>query len=310
MMTAVALSLGPLAHAGIERVVEQSFAVSAIGTVNIETSGGDIRIEPSTDANIVHVVATQRFTTRSEQEADEIAKATALTIEQSGNDIHAKASRAPTRNWSWRDLFSWGRRRSVRVDFLVTVPAAFAAQVRTSGGDIIVGDLNGVVKATTSGGDVRLGRLGGAVEARTSGGDISLKAASGAVKLNTSGGDIETGVLGGEATLTTSGGDIDVERVEGRISARTSGGDVRAQFGHTFLGDSVLSTSGGDVVAVVSEKTAFNLDASTSGGRVIEEGLRISDTERRKNRLAGSVNGGGLRLRLQSSGGDITVKAR
>jgi hypothetical protein len=310
MMAAVALATVPFAQAGVERVVEKAFAVSSVGTVNIETSGGDIRVEASTDATTVRVVATQRFTTRSEREADEIAKASTLTIEQTGSDIRAKASRVGTNSWSWRDIFSWGQRRSVRVDFLVTVPAAFAAQLKTSGGDIIVGDMNGAVRATTSGGDVSLGHLGSAVEARTSGGDISLKQASGVVKLNTSGGDIKAGRLSGDATLSTSGGDIEVERVEGRLSAHTSGGDVSAEFGDTLTGDSSLGTSGGDVSVVLGRAAAFHLDARTSGGKVSDSGLEISNTERRKNRISGVVNGGGDRLRLHSSGGDITVRAR
>ena len=118
------------------------------------------------------------------------------------------------------------------------------------------------------------------------------------------------GRLGGDARLSTSGGDIEVERVEGRLSAHTSGGDVRAEFGDTLAGDSVLGTSGGDVSAVLGKAAAFSLDARTSGGKVSERGLEISNTDRRKNRLSGAVNGGGPQLRLQSSGGDIMVQVR
>ena len=310
MMAGFAFAALPLAQAKIERVVEKSFTVSEVGTVTIQTSGGEIRVEPSADVSTVRVVATQRFSTNSEAEADKISNDLELVIEQSGNDVMARASREKRNEWTWRSLFNGNGGQQVRVDFKVIVPAAFAVVAKTSGGDLIVGDINGDVKVATSGGDVRLGRLGGTVEAKTSGGDIELRESAGKARLETSGGDIEAGRVGGSGHFSTSGGDIEIGRVEGVLRAHTSGGDVRAGFIGGLTGDSELSTSGGDVAATLDKSAAFELDARTSGGRVSDKGFAISEKERRKNRLAGAVNGGGPQLKLQSSGGDISVEAR
>ena len=62
----------------------------------------------------------------------------------------------------------------------------------------------------------------------------------------------------------------------------------------------------------IGKGVAFDLDASTSGGDVEAEGLTITIEKggSGKSRLAGKVNGGGPKLRLRSSGGDIIVEGR
>jgi hypothetical protein len=60
----------------------------------------------------------------------------------------------------------------------------------------------------------------------------------------------------------------------------------------------------------VVKGAGFLLDASTSGGDVNAEGLTVTIEKGGvgKSRLVGSVNGGGPRLKLRSSGGDISIR--
>ncbi|HWL15473.1 MAG TPA: DUF4097 family beta strand repeat-containing protein [Opitutus sp.] len=289
------------ASAEIERVVEKSFNVQPGGTLSVETSGGSIRVETAQTSQ-VNVVAKQRIRASSEAEADRLLKDLDLTIEQNGNDVRARAK---------LNGIKWGR-QPVQVDFVVSVPTRYHADLRTSGGNVDVGDLDGRLQARTSGGNVTLGRITGDVDAGTSGGDVRLAEGKGRVKLGTSGGNIRVQRAGGHTELDTSGGNIEIESVEGSIQADTSGGNVRAGIRGPLQGDCVLGTSGGQVRVTVDKTAAFNLDASTSGGDVEAEGLTIT-IERGgsgKSRLAGKVNGGGPLLKLRSSGGDIDVKTR
>lgn len=293
-------------HAKIERVVEKSFAVSAAGTLQVETQGGEIRVSPSSDS-VVKVTARQRIRASSESEADDLLKKLDLVIEQSGNDVRASAKyerRGPG--------FHFGSWPPVQVDFIVSVPAGFATELNTSGGGITVGDLTGRVNARTSGGGIKLGRIGAAVDARTSGGNITLESARGAVELKTSGGNITVREVGGPAELATSGGSIRIDKVENSVRAHTSGGSIHAGIAGRLSEDSSLSTSGGSVHVTVDRTAAFRLDASTSGGGVDAEGLTITieKSGRDRGRLAGSVNGGGAALKLRSSGGGIVVRTR
>ena len=260
---------------------------------------------PSPDS-VVKVVAKEHIRASSEAEADSVLLKLDLVIEQRGNEVVATAS--------YKDGvgFHFGSWPPVQVDFVVTVPSRTSVELKTSGGDIFVGDLDGNVRARTSGGEIELGKISADIDASTSGGNVRLAEGTGAVKLSTSGGNISAGRVAGPADLRTSGGDIRIDAVEDTISAHTSGGDVRAVFAGPLKGDCSLSTSGGEVRATVGERVGFRLDAATSGGDVNAAGMTIA-IERGgmgKSTLSGSVNGGGPVLKLRTSGGDIVVAAR
>jgi hypothetical protein len=293
------------ASAKIERVVEKSFQVQPGAHLMVSTSGGEIRVTPSPDS-VVKVVAKEHIRASSEAEADSVLLKLDLVIEQRGNEVVATAS--------YKDGvgFHFGSWPPVQVDFVVTVPSRTSVELKTSGGDIFVGDLDGNVRARTSGGEIELGKISADIDASTSGGNVRLAEGTGAVKLSTSGGNISAGRVAGPADLRTSGGDIRIDAVEDTISAHTSGGDVRAVFAGPLKGDCSLSTSGGEVRATVGERVGFRLDAATSGGDVNAAGMTIA-IERGgmgKSTLSGSVNGGGPVLKLRTSGGDIVVAAR
>jgi DUF4097 and DUF4098 domain-containing protein YvlB len=293
------------ASAKIERVVEKTFQVQPGVLLKVSTSGGDVHVSSSKDS-IVRVVAKEHIRASSEAEADEVLKKLDLKIEQEGNTVEASSS---YENSIGFHMGSWP---PVQVDFIVTVPASASVDLKTSGGDIVVGDLEGSVRAHTSGGDVKLGSMGGEVDASTSGGNVALVEGRGTVRLSTSGGNVSADRIVGPATLKTSGGDIKVESVENTLTAETSGGDVRAGFVGALKGDCKLSTSGGEVKAIVGKDVGFHLDASTSGGEVEASGVTITIDHGGMGRssLAGQVNGGGPLLKLRSSGGDIKVVTR
>ena len=302
---AVLAAFAATASAKIERTVEKSFQVQPGAHLSVSTYGGEIRVDPSSDG-VIKVVAKEHFHTDSEAEADEIMGKVELTIEQRGNEVVATAV---SKNGIG---FHFGGWHEVHIDFIVTVPSSASVELKTSGGDIAVGDLGGTVKAHTSGGEVRLGKITGDIDASTSGGDVELAAGGGSVKLSTSGGNVTAGHLTGPSTLTTSGGDIKVDSVENTLEAETSGGNVRAGFDGPLKGDCSLSTSGGEVKATVGAAVAFHLDARTSGGDVNAAGVTITIDRGGvgKSSLAGDVNGGGPLLKLRSSGGDIEVIPR
>jgi uncharacterized protein YndB with AHSA1/START domain len=291
-------------QATIERTVEKTFAVKPGGNLKVETAGGNISVEPGA-GEAVKVVARERIRAGSEAEADEVLKDLTLTIEQQGNDVSA-ISRYN------RGVGSWFGSQPVQVDFIVTVPGHYNAALKTSGGNVTVGNLAGIVDARTSGGDVKLGDIDGTVNAGTSGGNVSLGSCTGDTRLRTSGGNVRAEKIVGQADLATSGGDIRVKLVENVLSAHTSGGDVEAGIGGALKGDCSLGTSGGDVKVTIDKTAAFQLDASTSGGRVRADGLTITldDGGSGRSHLSGKVNGGGPLLKLRTSGGSIEVSPR
>jgi hypothetical protein len=291
--------------AKVERVVEKTFLVNPGVQLRVSTSGGEIRVDPLA-GNTVHITAREHIRASSEADADLILQNLDLVIEQHGSDVVASATFKDDGN------FHFGSWPPVEVDFIVTVPPSASVDLRTSGGNIAVGDLDGTVLARTSGGEIALGKIAGEVDATTSGGNVDLASGQGRVKLSTSGGTISAGRLGGPAELKTSGGDIRIEAAADTVRAHTSGGDVRAVFEGPLKGDSSLSTSGGDIRATVGQGAGFHLAASTSGGDVKADGLTITIDHGGigKSSLSGDVNGGGPVLELRTSGGDVNVVVR
>jgi len=297
------LALLPLAaRANIERSLEKKFSVQPAGALKVETSGGKVELSSSGESE-VKVIAKIHFKTDSEGEADDLMKNFRVEITQENNNVSAIAERIKN------GLLDWSGNNRIWVDFIVTVPTRFDANLKTSGGDVKVGDLTGEIRARTSGGDIKFGRIAGPIDAATSGGSITLKESTGKAVLSTSGGDVHVMQAGAEAELTTSGGNIVVDHVEDGLKAITSGGNVTAVFTGSLKSESELRTSGGDVKATVDSSSGFRLDAKTSGGAVKVSGLTLAEEKvnRDKSHVEGSANGGGAVLKLRTSGGNVVV---
>ena len=177
-----------------------------------------------------------------------------------------------------------------RVQFTVEVPRNYRVDLRTSAGGLDVRELNAAVRAVTSGGSIHAQRL------------------KGSTNLSTSGGAVDVADSTGDLQLYTSGGSIHIRNDDGRIDAHTSGGSIRADLpaNHGIN----LSTSGGSIAVMLPRDTHASLDAETSGGRVTSD-FPLSATEvSERNHLRGAIGGGGARISLHTSAGDIRLEPR
>jgi DUF4097 and DUF4098 domain-containing protein YvlB len=305
LLLGAAFALPAVLNAKITRTVEKTFSVQPGGNLKAVTQGGNIVVKTA-DIAEVRISARETIKASSEQEADELLKQLELTFEQQGNDVTIQAKYEKSSAG-----IHFGNWPPVQVSFTVTVPNHFNVNLNTSGGDIEVGSLTGNVRARTSGGGLKFDRIDGDIDGNTSGGDIFLKEGTATAKLSTSGGDIEIDRAGGPTEVSTSGGNIVINSVAKLLGATTSGGNIKAVLTEPLQQDTVLSTSGGNVTVQVVKGAGFMLDAHTSGGNVEATGvtLTIAEGGAGKSRLVGSVNGGGPRLKLRSSGGDIRVRS-
>ncbi len=308
VLSSAALLAPLLSRADIERVVEKSFQVSPDQLLKVETDGGNIRVLPGS-GNEVHVVAREHFRTDSQEQADDIAKAVQLEIQQSSDGVTAtaKIDSSAASGGSW-----WSHwQRNAFVSFEVTVPSHYRTDLKTSGGNVEIGDLTGKAVAHTSGGNIHLGRIVGEVSAHTSGGNIHVENAVQHLSVSTSGGEISVVRVDGDADLRTSGGNIHLQSVSGAVHAETSGGNVSAGFTAAPKSDCELRTSGGNVDVRIVPNAAFQLDAGTSGGsvHVSDFSILVESGAVGKSHVMGKVNGGGPRILLRTSGGSVHVSA-
>jgi hypothetical protein len=311
-----------------EKRLDRTFSVAPGGQLTIDSDGTDLRVE-GTGGNQVVVQIVLRGSER-------VLERMTLSAEQSDNDVAVAAKHG---NGKWTDWFG-GWNLDGRIE--VRVPKDYNIDIRTSGGDIKVGQLKGNTRGKTSGGDIQIADVQGPVEMQTSGGDIRVEQVNGNTRIGTSGGDIEIVRLNGDLDAKTSGGYIHLDDVVGQVVARTSsgnviargvrgdadlktsGGDIRATIdgkiaAHTSGGDVTaelvganrgisVSSSGGDLTVRVPKDTKGELNAATSGGSVRTE-LPVTTTQMGDHKLSGTLNGGGNPIHARTSGGSIKVVA-
>ncbi len=308
-LAAAAALVSPL---GAETGIQRTLPVAEAAGLRVEVSGGALEVSGRA-GDLVSVEIR-----RGGDSPAEIEKDYAIVVEQRGEELVVSVEPR-------RPSFFFGWRRGVEVD--VAAPPALAADLRTAGGSIRLGDWTGAVRAESSGGSLRV--EGGApteLEGRTAGGSIVVDDVSGNADLRTGGGAIQVGEVAGTLTAHTSGGSIDVDRVAGAcdlqssggsidiaeaggtLRARTSGGGIRATLAGQPTGDTSLSASGGSVTLQIAGHLRFDLDAQSSGGGVSSDlpvtvSGRLDDHE-----LRGTINGGGPALVVRTSGGGIRLR--
>lgn len=277
--------MGLAAPAAADRL-EQSIPIAPGGTLSIELDAGSIEIETHDEARVeIDARASGWGEMKFELEHDE-------------NEVELVGSFG-----GWLSGLGGGR---VRVR--ARVPEHFDLNLRTSGGNIEVQDLQGDVDAETSGGTIDLKEVEGEVSAETSGGGITAQEIRGALEVKTSGGPIHVSEVSGPVQAETSGGGIRIRDAGAEVDARTSGGSVAVRF--AGMPEGHVETSGGSIEIELPEGAGVDLEAGTSGGRVeIDSSIQVDGSVSR-HEVSGELNGGGESLDLRTSGGNIRIRTR
>lgn len=191
-------------------------------------------------------------------------------------------------------------------------------KAETSGGSINIGPIKGKVDVDTSGGSITI-EMGDEVKANTSGGSISVEGSKGSVDIDSSGGSLFVGSSGGPVKAETSGGNIKILQAKGFIEADTSGGKIEAEM---ILADKnadthvTLESAGGSITLFIPKKLAASVSATLEITRNARRDYRIySDfpltikgDNSDKITAKGDINGGGDKIRIDTTNGDIHIK--
>ncbi len=266
--------------------ITKTFKVKEGGELVVYDVRGDVRIR-TWDKKEVFVKELKRMDVYSEREAKTVLEKSESSYRQSGNRIEI-GGEYYSRDW-------------IKSEFDITVPKVFMVDIQTRGGDVSVSRLNGEVRLKTSGGEIVLEDIDGEVDAHTSGGNIEVINSTKSVQIKTSGGDIELENIGGPLVAKTSGGDITLRNSKNRMDLHTSGGSIEIK---DAGGEVKAHTSGGDIDVV---NTQGDVEVHTSGGDV--------DLRNIGGRLEASTSGGDIKgdmingsVYTSTSGGDIDLK--
>ena len=269
---------------------EQNFSVKDWQNLYVKASGADVKVNSWDKSEVnIKIYGNKRAASKMEFEVYQDGDVVRVIAKRKGSFLN----------------FSFG---SFEVRIEAMVPKNFNTNMESSGGDISVANLNGGFKLKTSGGDVSLSNTNGKLSAETSGGDITLASHKGKMDLSTSGGDIQCKKVEGNLDASTSGGEINAIICDGKIDARTSGGDIDIDYSGTNKGIHA-STSGGDVH--VKLPADFKAKAQFESHGDIDNNFQNSRSLQVKRGFSSAeLNGGGEDLRLESTGGDITVNQK
>ncbi|HWY76955.1 MAG TPA: DUF4097 family beta strand repeat-containing protein, partial [Verrucomicrobiae bacterium] len=225
------------AAASFESNLEKAFSANAGGKLVVEVDQGTVDILP-VESGKVQIHVSREVRGGNKAQADELFDNHEVTMQQEGGTVTVLAKRKKNLSLS----AGWLRGQlQMNVHYQISIPKRFDVDVKTAGGDIGVGDLDGIVKARTAGGSITLKAITGSIDASDAGGDITVSEASGELIARTSSGSINVQKVGKDAQLSDSGGDIRIGDAGQTVVARTSSGSIHLK---TVKGDLQANNSG------------------------------------------------------------------
>lgn len=303
----------------------RSFNVSGQVALDISTSGGNIRTEAGRDNTVEVAFIVARKGQVLDISADELKDYADVEISASTSSVMVHVNK----------IFE----RGVSIGFSIKTPVKTSASLRTSGGNIDLNGITGTQMVRTSGGNLHLEGLNGTVDAKTSGGNLHIADSKADFEAGTSGGNISVDNIDGHLNVSTSGGNIRATSISNGISARTSGGSinlskVRNDVVASTSGGSIhldevsgsvkAGTSGGNIKANITKLSGM-LELKTSGGSIqatipgnlgldldlrgnaVRAELTNFSGVSKKDKVLGTMNGGGIPVNLSTSGGNISL---
>ena len=284
---------------GGEPYLSQSFSINGSGDLKVETSGSSVAVT-GTSGNSVTIDMYVKYKGKEidteSAEVEALLEDYELDFSQNGNTITLIAKKSG----SW----GWNSDNGLNLTFKILVPHTMSTNINSSGGSISLTEITGEQEINTSGGSINVSKSDGKLLTRSSGGSFRLEEFRGDVSVKTSGGSVKISQVEGDISIGSSGGSVSLEEINGSIDASTSGGSIKAQLSNLEKG-LTLKSSGGSITAVVPK--GLGLDLDLRGGRV-NTTLSNFSGEQKKDKVLGTINGGGIPVTLQSSGGSINLE--
>ncbi len=318
--------------ASAAQVEEQTFSLTADGSVSVDNSAGE---------SIIHAwdkEEVKMITSRKGSGADKIE-----IVIDAGEDYLKIETEYP--------LFSWFQ--NPRVNYELWVPEGATLRVIASSGDIQIKGQRSDVRANASSGSIELTDIWGAIDAGTSSGSILVEDSKGDIIAHTSSGnirilgveategelnDVRLGASSGSITLKdieanidaeTSSGGISIDNSQGTINASCSSGSIRiveaqgaveslkTSSGRIYVelekvdedaSQMSLQSSSGDISLFLPADIDAEVDIRTTSGQ-ISTNFRISvEGTMEKNDLQGTIGDGGILIRLRATSGDVSLR--
>lgn len=193
-----------------------------------------------------------------------------------------------------------------------------SADVFTGAGAVQIGAVSGTATVKSHGGPLEIGEVLGALNASTRAGDILVDSTRRGGTIQTQGGTIRLLYTSGPTRLVSGGGDIIVRQAAAPIHAETTSGDIAITMDSLSRSEKLDARTGkGNIVLTVGPAFRGDIDATIvtadpNAHTVLADipGLTVRREQeggRTRIRATGKINGGGQKITLQATEGDIRI---
>lgn len=269
-----------------------SYPQTAGGRLSVQNFNGSVEVT-GWDQNTVDISGTRYAESR------QLLDAVKVEASSSGNTVHVRTTHPDTHHGN------------MGAKFIIRVPRRTELdEITSSNGSLKVEDVEGGSHLTTSNGSVNVARIRGNVDGHTSNGGVELTDVLGNVSFHTSNGSIHAGNVEGAFEASTSNGGVHVHLRDTQgghaIKLSTSNGAIDLQLDSPRQNDVIASTSNGSITVRLPGSLNASVHASTnSGGSVRSDFDILMRGEISKHRIEGTIGGGGPRIDLSTSNGNI-----
>jgi len=192
------------------------------------------------------------------------------------------------------------------------------AEIFTGAGQVQLGQVDGSCNVRSLGGPLQLGEIMGPLSASTRAGDILVDSTRRGGTISTEGGTVTLLYTSGPTRLMSGGGDISVRQAAAPVNAETTSGDITITIDSGSKSETIDAKTGkGNVIVNVPNGFRADVDATIvttdpTGDTILSDIPGLSVTREQvggttRVRAVGKINGGGEKLTLQATGGDIRI---
>jgi len=130
------------------------------------------------------------------------------------------------------------------------------------------------------------------------------------VTLKSTNGEIVASGITGKVRLESTNGEIKATGIEGPLHAETTNGGMQLELVKVGEDGVECSTTNGEIVLTVPATAKASIDVQTNTGDIETSGLDLSVKEKGRKDLRATLGGGGARIKLETTNGDITLRGR
>jgi putative adhesin len=255
----------------------------ATGSLSIvDRTNGDISVR-AWDGGEVHVRAVVRANARDLEAAREMV---ANVVISEGDTLRASGPEGRGNQW-------WGGGQWWTVDYDVQVPPSTNLTVAAINGEVAIRDLSGNVSVEAVNGEIAISDVSG---------DVFAKAVNG---------EIEISRVSGDLSAETVNGSVELEGVSGSVKGTAVNGSIEVSLAGERLAEEgvALKTVNGSVDLRMPRGVAAQLELETvTGGMDVDFPITISG-KLDSRRISTTLGGGGPPVRVETTGGAISIDA-